>query len=110
MKKNVFAMMLLCLMAGCAVENLPPGNHMEGVDGSRQESARDPRPNATVSFTSFTWQLDSIESCFDSFGGPCTATRPSHQCPSVSAGQSCSVEGAECTKVIGNNWETFFCF
>jgi hypothetical protein len=106
MKRNVFAMILLCLMAGCAIENRDPSDHAEGFDISRRESAKDAQLSTTASLT---WQLDSIENCFDSFLGPCTATQPGLQCPSVREGQSCSVELAECTKVIGNRWDTFFC-
>jgi len=106
MKASVLATTLLYLMAGCAIDGRESGDQAEGLDITRRESARDAQPSAAASLT---WQLDSVESCFDSFLGPCTATSPAHQCPGVSARQSCSVDGAECTKVIGSSWAIFVC-
>jgi len=105
MDKNIFTMILLCSLTGCAIENHDPGDYVENFDSSRQELAKD----SQLTPATLSWTLDSIESCQDTFLGPCTSTQPSGQCPSVVAGQPCSASDLICTKVIGSSWKTFIC-
>jgi hypothetical protein len=105
-KRNLFAMIWLSLMIGCAIENRAPGNDAESFDSSQQELAKDAQLSAAASLI---WDLDSTESCLDFFGGPCTATMPSQQRPSVRQGQPCSVENSFCTRVRGKFWDLFIC-
>jgi hypothetical protein len=115
-KKNTFATIFMCLMAGCAIENQDTDDHAATFDDSEQNSAKDARLSAEAApvstAASFTWHLDpsTIESCADfypPFG--CTRTVPPGQCPGVHEGQPCSIEDDQCILVSGQRFRVFLC-
>lgn len=115
MKKNTFAMMLLCLIVGCAVESQNPGNRAGSID-ERSESTDNAQLNASAALVvtagSLTWHLDpnSGESCSDLYPGTgCDNQHPGDRCPASPNGKLCSIEGDRCNRVLGQRITEYEC-
>jgi hypothetical protein len=101
MLKVTLVGMWLTAMAACAIDQSGETEH-----NSQQSVAEISEVAATSSGTTATagvWVLDSTENCFDYYLQKCTASVPSPQCPTASAGQACSPLGSFCLRVVSSS-------
>ncbi len=95
--KTAMAMLAAMVLVSCSTE-LPPTDEADSAQVPAQERSQ------SSTLTGAVWHHLGNESCYDWFGGPCTATAPEPQCPTAVDGAPCPTPGLSCARVRAGWW------